>query len=69
LLKAHELTDKEHHFLQFACSELTYREIAEKMGVSPRTVDGYRDILFTKLNIKTRVGLAVYAIKSGIVQL
>lgn len=69
LQKAQELTDKEVHFLQFACSELTYREIADKMNVSARTVDGYRDSVFTKLNIKTRVGLAVYAIKSGIVQL
>ena len=69
MLKAHELTDKEIHFLQYACSELTYREIADNMGVSPRTVDGYRDALFNKLNIKTRVGLAVYAIKSGIFQI
>ena len=69
MLKAHELTDKEIHFLQYACSELTYREIADNMGVSPRTVDGYRDALFNKLNIKTRVGLAVYAIKTGIFQI
>lgn len=69
MLKAHELSDKEIHFLQYACSELTYREIADNMGVSPRTVDGYRDALFNKLNIKTRVGLAVYAIKSGIFQI
>ncbi len=69
MLKAHELSDKEIHFLQYACSELTYREIADNMGVSPRTVDGYRDALFNKLNIKTRVGLAVYAIKTGIFQI
>lgn len=59
-------TDKEEQFLSLTCSEFTYREIAEMMRVSPRTVDGYRDTLFAKLNIKTRTGLAIYAIKSGI---
>mgnify|MGYP000238071575 CR=1 FL=1 len=33
--------------------------IAEKMFCSPRTVEGYRDILFEKLNLKLRVGLAL----------
>lgn len=61
------LTDKEELFLSFCCSELTYRDIAERMNVSPRTVDGYRDILFAKLDIKSRTGLAIYAIKSGLV--
>ena len=46
---------------------MTYKEIAEKMFVSPRTIDGYRDSLFEKLEIKTRVGLVMYAIKNGIV--
>ncbi|MBL7749345.1 MAG: helix-turn-helix transcriptional regulator, partial [Chitinophagaceae bacterium] len=54
-------------FLKLAASELTYKEIAEQMHVSPRTIDGYRDDLFEKLNIKSRVGLVLYAIKNGIV--
>ncbi len=62
------LNDREIEFLKFACSELTYKEIAEKMFVSPRTIDGYRDALFEKLHMKTRVGLVLYAIKNGIVQ-
>ena len=61
------LNDRETEFLKLACSELTYKEIADKMFVSPRTIDGYRDALFEKLNIKTRVGLVMYAIKNGIV--
>ena len=64
-----KLTSREILFLKHACTELTYKEIAEKMFLSPRTIDGYRDDLFQKLNIKTRVGLAVYAIKNGIVSL
>lgn len=61
------LNEKEMEFIKFACSELTYKEIADKMFLSPRTIDGYRDNLFEKLNIKTRVGLVLYAIKNGIV--
>ena len=64
-----QLSDREMEFLKLVCSELTYKEIADKMFLSPRTIDGYRDALFEKLNIKTRVGLVMYAIKNGIVNL
>ena len=62
------LNERETDFLKYACTELTYKEIAEKMFLSPRTIDGYRDALFEKLNVKTRVGLVMYAIKNGIVR-
>ncbi|MBK6379244.1 MAG: response regulator transcription factor [Chitinophagaceae bacterium] len=61
------LNERETTFLKYTCTELTYREIADKMFVSPRTIDGYRDALFEKLKLKTRVGLVMYAIKNGIV--
>jgi DNA-binding NarL/FixJ family response regulator len=61
------LSDRETDFLKYACTEMTYKEIADKMFVSPRTIDGYRDALFEKLKLKTRVGLVMYAIKHGIV--
>ncbi len=64
-----ELSDREKLFLQLICSELTYKEIACKMFLSPRTIDGYRDALFEKLQARTRVGLVMYAIKNGIVHL
>jgi two-component system invasion response regulator UvrY len=63
------LSDREIEFLKLSCTEMTYKEIAEKMFLSPRTIDGYRDNLFEKLNIKTRVGLVMYAIKSGLVEI
>ena len=63
------LTERETDFLKLACSEMTYKEIAAEMHLSPRTIDGYRDTLFEKLNIKTRTGLAIYAIKNGVVRL
>lgn len=62
-----KLSDREVEFLKLACTESTYKEIAEKMFVSPRTIDGYRDDLFEKLNVKTRVGLAMYAVRHGLV--
>jgi len=61
------LNDRELEFLKLACTECTYKEIAEQMYLSPRTIDGYRDTLFEKLNVKTRVGLVLYAIRNGIV--
>lgn len=60
-------TERELQFLQLACSEKTYKQIAAEMFVSERTVDGYREALFQKLGISTRVGLAIYAIKSYLV--
>jgi DNA-binding NarL/FixJ family response regulator len=61
-----QLSDREIEFLKLACSEMTYKEIAAQMHLSPRTIDGYRDALFLKLDIKTRTGLVIYAIKNGI---
>lgn len=58
--------ENEMIFMRLACSELTYKEIAEKMFLSPKTIDGYRDSLFTKLDVRNRVGLVMYAIKNKI---
>ncbi len=59
-----KLTDREKEFLTYSVTEMSYKEIAEKMFCSPRTVESYRDSLFEKLELKTRVGLAVFAIKN-----
>lgn len=61
------LNSREIEFLKLTATELTYKEMASKMHVSFRTIDGYREALFLKLNIKSRVGLVIYAIKAGIV--
>jgi two-component system invasion response regulator UvrY len=62
------LNPQELSFLKWTCTELTHKQIAHEMQVSPRTVDGYRDSLFRKLEVNSRVGLAVYAIKNGFVR-
>ena len=64
-----QLTEREIEFLKLACTEMTYKEIASQMHLSPRTIDGYRDALFLKLDIKTRTGLVIYAIKNGLVKI
>lgn len=61
------LTSQEIQFLKLACSDLTYKEIAGEMGLNPRAVDTLRDQLFVKLDVKSRVGLAMIAIKNGVV--
>jgi DNA-binding NarL/FixJ family response regulator len=64
-----KLTAKEMAFLLLACTELTYKQIASKMGVAERTVDGYREHLFEKFEVRSRVGLAVEAIRLGLVKI
>ncbi len=61
------LTPREIEFLKLACTELPYKSIAQKMTLSIHTIDGYRDTLFEKLNVHSRVGLVLYAIKNKIV--
>lgn len=63
------LSEREVEFMKLVCTEWTYKEIADRMSLSPRTIDGYRDALFEKLDVKTRVGLAMYAVKNGIVRI
>ena len=62
------LSENELTFLKFSSTEMTYKEIAQKMYISPRTIDNYRDSLFDKLDVRSRVGLAMYAIKNGLVR-
>lgn len=61
-------TEREAEFLRLVCDEreYTYEQIASLMGISRRTVDGYRESLFEKFSIKSKTGLVLFAIKSGI---
>jgi DNA-binding NarL/FixJ family response regulator len=64
-----KLTERERELLCLACTELTYRQIGDRLGISVKTVDIYRNALFKKLNVVSRVGLAIYAIRHGYVDL
>jgi two-component system invasion response regulator UvrY len=61
------LSELEIQFLKLASTDMTYKEIATAMQLTPRTVDNHRDALFEKLDVKSRVGLAIYAVKNGII--
>ncbi|RQO32130.1 DNA-binding response regulator [Taibaiella sp. KBW10] len=63
------LKERELEFLRFACTDMTYIQIADKMCLSPKTVDHYRDVLFEKFDVKSRVGLVIFAIKNRLVKL
>jgi DNA-binding NarL/FixJ family response regulator len=74
LMKADEkqdivITEKETAFLKLACSDLTYKAIAGQMNLSERTIDGYRENLFAKFNVQSRVGLCLEAIRKEFVEL
>ena len=63
------LNEREREFLRWTCSELSYKDIAAKMSLSPHTIDDYRQSLFNRLKVHSRVGLVMYAIKNGIMEI
>lgn len=66
--RAQELTPRERDFIQWLCTDKSYKEIAAAMCLSPRTIDSYRDTLFEKLKVASRVGLVIFAIRNGVVR-
>ena len=63
------MTEKEKIFLSYACSELTYKQIASEMNLAERTIDGYRESLFQKFQVQSRVGLCLEALRKGYAKL
>lgn len=61
------LSEQELRVLKFICRDFSYKQIAEEMDLSIKTVETYRVSLFDKLNVKSRVGLVMYAVKNGII--
>jgi DNA-binding NarL/FixJ family response regulator len=62
-------SERERSFLKLACSDLTYKQIANEMHLSERTIDGYRETLFAKLNVQSRVGMVLEALRRNLVSL
>jgi two-component system, NarL family, invasion response regulator UvrY len=61
------LSEKEVQLLKLCHTDLTYKEIADKMSITERSVAGYRSSLFEKLCVNSRAGLVVCAIQMGLV--
>jgi two-component system invasion response regulator UvrY len=66
---ANELSIKEMEFLNQICTEFTYKEIATRMKISERAVDSYREQLFARFQVKSRVGLVLFALKNNLVRI
>ncbi len=62
-------SNQELGFLKLACSDLTYKQVAAQMHLAERTIDGYRESLFRKLKVQSRVGMALEAIRLNLVEL
>ena len=68
LAEAILLNQQEKRFLELLCTELSYNEICGIMHISYHTLDNYRDAIYRKLNVKSRTGSVLYAVKHGLVQ-
>lgn len=64
--RAVELSAAETAVLRQCCTDLSYEAIGKALGKSRKSVEGHRDALFKKLELNSRVGLALYAVKSGL---
>jgi len=63
------LSEREILFLKLCCTEKSYKEIADSMGIGTRSVETLRSNMFEKLETLSRVGLVMYSIRNGIVKL
>jgi DNA-binding NarL/FixJ family response regulator len=68
-IKIVEFNEKELEFVKLACKENTYKEIAEIMCLSPKTIDNYRQNVFDKIGVRNRIGMVIYAIKNKIINI
>jgi two-component system, NarL family, invasion response regulator UvrY len=64
-----QITKKQIAFLEYCCTDMNYYEMAEKMKVSHRTVDWYRDLMFERHNLTNRADLVLFSLKTGLVTL
>lgn len=62
-----KLSDRETEVLQLLCQEYTSKEIAEKLYISYRTVEGHRRSMQEKTGARNIVGLVLYAVERGLV--
>lgn len=61
------ITEREREVLELICKECTTSEIAEKLCLSDRTVEGHRNNLLQKTHAKNAAGLVLFAVRNNIV--
>jgi len=64
-----DVNTNEQRFLELCCSDLTYKQIADQMHLSPHTIDNYRESLFLKFETKSRTGLVIAALRNELIKL
>lgn len=64
-----EISDKEADILRYCCTDMSYVQIAEKMGITPKSVEHWRESLFKKLKVSSRSGLVMFAVQFGLVEI
>jgi two-component system, NarL family, invasion response regulator UvrY len=66
-----KLSVREREFLKLVCheDELTYDQIADKMKIQPRTIDGYRESIFFKFGIRSKTGMVLFVLKNKLYEL
>jgi DNA-binding CsgD family transcriptional regulator len=67
--KSPVLTKKEIQILKLVCKQLTNKEIAVKLGYSPRTIEDRRRSILIKTRSKNSLGILIYAMKNGLVKI
>ncbi len=63
------LTRREEEILQLVCQQFTAEEIAEKLFISVKTVNGHRNNLLQKTGSRNATGLVLYAVKNNIISI
>ena len=63
------LSQRERQILKLVADGKTSREIAERLSISPKTVDTYRSRLMSKIGVKNLAGLVKFAIRHGLISL
>jgi len=61
-----QFNEREKEIIRLICKEYTSKEIADAIGLSVRTVEGYREKIQDKMKVKNMVGIAIYALRKGI---
>lgn len=63
-----KLTPREEEVVFHLASGLTMKKTAERLGISPKTVDAHKTNLMKRLDIHNRVDLVKWAVRTGLVK-
>ena len=66
-LKTIEFNDRELEIIKYICQQYTAQQMAEKLFLSKRTIEGYRTKILEKMNVKNTAGVVIYAMKHHLI--